>query len=432
MHILSIGLNHTTAPLDLRERLAFNEDSLRALFANPRDDNSDITGMVILSTCNRTELYAVTSQPGFDVLETFLAETSNVPLEQFSPHLYRFAGADTARHLFSVAAGLDSLVLGETQILGQVSKAFDLARELGAAGPLISRLFQAAVHAGKRVHTETAIGRNPASVASLAASIAERAVVDIATAQVTVLGAGEMAGLAVEALRKRGAKRILLINRSVQRLHNLSERWDVGSVLFDRLGDVLADTDILIASTSAASILVSCEMIEIAMQQRPNRPLLLVDIAVPRNIDPETANVPNVFLYDIDHLNTRLEQSLAERQAEIPHAQAILAEEQSKFLEYLNSLTMLPLIAGLRQQAEAIREAELAKTLRHLPGLSETERTHLEALTHALVSKLLYAPTNRLRVEATGPHAPEYAAVTRSLFNLPGGALCPIEEITEQ
>jgi glutamyl-tRNA reductase len=432
MHILSIGLNHTTAPLHLRERLAFNEDSLRALFANPRYENSDIAGMVILSTCNRIELYATTSRPDFAVLETFLAKISNVPLSQFRPHLYHFAGADAVRHLFSVAAGLDSLVLGESQILGQVSKAFDLARELGMAEPALSRLFQAAIHAGKRVHAETAIGRNPASVASLAASIAERAVADIATAQVAILGAGEMAGLAVEALRKRGAKRILLINRSPQRLHNLSERWDAGCAPFDRLGDVLADTDILIASTSAASILVSCEMIETAMRQRPNRPLLLVDIAVPRNIDPEAGSIPNVSLYDIDHLNTRLEQSLVERQAEVPHAEAILAEEESKFLEYLNSLMMLPLIAGLRQQAEAIREAELAKTLRHLPDLSDAERTHLKALTHALVSKLLYAPTNRLRVEATGPHAPEYAAVTRSLFNLPDGAVCPGEEITNK
>ncbi len=420
MNILVIGLNHTTSPLDLREQLALTEDNIRALFANPRrGSDCPVSEALILSTCNRTELYAVSSDAAFDGLENYLAKATHVPAELFHPHLYRLAGADAVCHLLRVAAGLDSLVLGEPQILGQVTRAFNVSRELGMTGPVLSRLSQAAIHSGKRVHTETAIGRNPASVSSLAASLAERAVTDIATAQVTILGAGEMAELAVGALRKRGVKRILLINRTLERVHAVAERWATGVAPFALLEESLGESDVLVASTSAASILISCEMVEKAMQKRPNRPLVLIDIAVPRNIDPQAGQIPNVELYDIDHLNTRLEQSLSERQAEVPHAEAIVAEETSKFLDYLNLRGMLPVIADLHKQAENIREAELAKTLRQMPNLSEAEHAHLEALTHAIVSKLLAAPTQRLRIEAAGPNNQQYAEMARSLFALP-------------
>lgn len=419
MPIFVIGLNHNTAPLNLRERLALNEDSVRALCANPRPGSDcPVSEAIVLSTCNRTELYAVSSDTGFDSLEGYLSDATNVPVALFRLHLYRLAGADAVRHLLRVAAGLDSLVLGEPQILGQVTRAFALARSLGTSGPLLSRLFQAAIHSGKRVHSETAIGRNPASVASLAASIAERTVTDIATAQVAILGAGEMAELTVEALRKRGASRITLINRSRERVHALAERWAAGAAPFEQLEESLGEADILITSTSADSILISRQMIENVMHARPERPLLLIDIAVPRNIDPAAAAVPNVALYDIDHLNTRLEQSLAARLAEVPHAEQIVSEETAKFLEFLNILNMMPVIADLHQQAENIREAELAKTLRHLPNLTDAEREHLEALTRALVSKLLSEPTKRLRIEAASPDSQHYAETARTLFGL--------------
>ena len=419
MPILVIGLNHNTAPLDLRERLALNEDSVRALFANPRcGSDCPVSEAAILSTCNRTELYAVSSEMGFDGLEDFLSDATDVPISDFGTHLYRLSAADAVRHLMRVAAGLDSLVLGEPQILGQVSRAFALAHELGMTGPLLARLFQAASHAGKRIRSETAIGRNPASVSSLSASIVEHAVTEIATAQVAILGAGEMAELAVESLRKRGAQHITIINRSLERVHALAERWATGTVPLALLEESIGKSDVLVTSTSAASILISREMIEQVMSQRPDRPLLLIDIAVPRNIDPAAAGVPNVLLYDIDHLNTRLEQSLAERLAEVPQAEAIVAEEECKFLDYLNLLNIMPVIADLHQQAESIRETELAKTLRHLPNLTDAEREHIEALTRALVSKLLAEPTKRLRQEATSPRGQEYAKVARALFGL--------------
>jgi len=426
MQILCLGLNHKTAPLNQRERLVFSEGALRAALARLGcgEGIGSVAEMVILSTCNRIEIYAASSQPAFSELEAFLSETRNVPADELRPHLYRHKGSDAIHHLLKVAAGLDSLVLGESQILGQVTRALELARGVGAAGPLLSRLFQAAIHAGKRARTETAISRNPASVSSLAASVAEKAVGNLKTANVVMLGAGEMAELTVEALRKRGVERIQVINRTLERARGLAQRWGAESATFESLEKSLADADILIASTGAPHTLVSAEMVRTAMAER-QRALVLIDIAVPRDIEAACGDVPGVRLYDIDSLNATLETSLAERAAEVPHVEAILAEEKAKLMDFLSSLDMLPLITDMRQQAEIIRRAELNKTLRHLPDLTEAERARVEALTQALVKKLLDSPTNRLRAEATCPHAPEYATVARTLFGLKSGSgLC--------
>jgi glutamyl-tRNA reductase len=420
MYIICLGLNHTTAPLDLREKLTLDDEVVRIALARIACGHlsTTITELIFISTCNRIELYAVSNQLAFAELETFLAEVSDVPTEQFTPHSYCLSGMDVVRHLFEVAAGLDSLVIGEPQILGQVTHALELARGQDTAGPLLNRLFQAAIHAGKRTRTETAISRNAASVSSLAASLSERVVHKISDAQIVILGAGEMAELAVESLRKRGAQKILVVNRTLERAHALAQRWDAESATFEHLHSALVSADILIASTGAPHTLISPEMVQETMRHRAERPLVLIDIAVPRDIDPAAANIPHVKLYDMDSLNTRLEHSLAERMAEIPLVKNILAEELGLFEDYLKSLDILPLIADMRQNAETIRQSEFEKTLRHLPDLTEAEREHIEAMTQALVKKLLHAPTQRLRVEASSPRASEYAAVARTLFNL--------------
>jgi glutamyl-tRNA reductase len=421
MYIYSIGLNHAT-PVALREKLAFSEEQVRAalsrLSCGHVNVTSDIAELVIVSTCNRTELYAVSTIPVFEELETFLAEAKGVSRLELHVHLYRYSALDAVRHLFNVAAGLDSLVIGEPQILGQITRSLELARGQNAAGPLLNRLFQAAIHAGKRARTETAISRNPASVSSLAASVAEKAVGNIKTASVVILGAGEMAELTVEALRKRGVEKIRVINRTLERAQVLAERWGAESATFESLEKSLAETDILISSTGAPHTLISAEMVYAANRKRP---LVLIDIAVPRDIDPACANLPGVSLFDMDGLNTQLEQSLAEREAQVPQVRAILAEELAEFAAYLKSLDVLPLIAGMRQQAESIRQAELEKTLRRLPDLTDSERERIDALTQALVKKLLENPTRRLRSESALPHAPEYAAVARTLFGLDDG-----------
>jgi glutamyl-tRNA reductase len=420
MYILCLGLNHNTAPLNLREKLALDENVVRIALARLACGHvsSSIMELAILSTCNRIELYATSSQNAFADLEMFLSDVTGVPVDAFIFHTYRFQNMEAARHLFEVAAGLDSLVVGEPQILGQVTRALELARGQNTAGPVLNRIFQAAIHAGKRTRTETAISRNPASVSSLAASLSERAVQNISETQVVILGAGEMAELAVEALRKRGAQKILVVNRTLERAQDLVRRWGAQATTFENILPALESADILISSTGAPHTLISAQMVNEIMKNRMERPLVLIDIAVPRDIDQDVAHHPKVTLYDIDDLNTKLEHSLAERMAEVPQVKNILEEELSVFDEYWRSLDMLPLIADIRQNAESIRQTELEKTLRRLPDLTEAERNHIEAMTQALVKKLLHAPTNRLRAEAATPRASEFAAIARTLFNL--------------
>lgn len=420
MRLFSIGLSHTTASIDLRERLAFDEDQIRASLSRLTcgGQPGPISELVILSTCNRVEMYAVSNQEIFPELETFLSSARDVPRGELTSHLYRYRDMDVVRHLFEVSAGLDSLVIGEPQILGQVTRALELARGQAAAGSILNRLFQAAIHAGKRARTETTISRNPTSVSSLAASVAGRTVGHIQTASVVVLGAGEMAELTVEALRKRGVDRLCVVNRTLERARELADKWGAESTTFEFLQDALGKADILISSTGAPHTLVTVGMVRQAMQVRPQRPLVLIDIAVPRDIDPDAAAVPQVKLFDMDTLNAQLEDSLVGRMNETPHVREILAEETLAFEVFLNSLRILPIISDIHQYAESIRAAELQKTLRRLPNLTDVERERIDALTQALVRKLFDEPTRRLRSESTFSHAPEYATVVRTLFGL--------------
>ena len=436
MHIISLGLNHTSAPVHLRERFAFNEEQIRAslarLFCSQLE--TSLAELIIISTCNRIEIYAASNQLAYAELEAFLSDARSVPVEELHPYLYRFKDVEAARHLFDVAAGLDSLVIGEPQILGQITRALELARGQNAAGPTLNRLFQAAIHAGKRARTETAISRNPASVSSLAASVAEKTLGYIKQASVVVLGAGEMAELTVEALRKRGVEKIRVVNRTQERAHALADRWGAEAATFESLSESLCQADILISSTGAPHLVLSGQMVADVMRTRPERSLVLIDIAVPRDIDPDAANIPHVRLFDIDGLNAQLEDSRARRMEEVPHVRQILEQELTEFEDYLKSLEMLPIIADIRQQAEAIRLTELEKTLRRMPDLTDAQRERIEALTHSLVKKILDRPTRRLRAESSCPHAPAFATVARTLFELKhdaatcgfSGESCPI------
>jgi glutamyl-tRNA reductase len=420
MHILSIGLNHTTAPVHLRERFAFDEDQIRASLARLSCGHliSSLSELVILSTCNRIEIYAASTTLAYGELEAFLSDVRGVPVDEFRSHVYRLHDLDAVRHLFDVSAGLDSLVIGEPQILGQVTRALELARGQNTTGPVLNRLFPAAIHAGKRARTETAIGRNPASISSLAASVAEKALGHIKTASVAVLGAGEMAELTVEALRKRGVEKIRVVNRTLERACEVAQRWGAESATFEFIQEAIGEADIVISSTAAPHIIVTSAMIQRAMQARAYRPLVLIDIAVPRDIDPDAANILHVKLFDIDCLNAQLEDSLASRMNEVPRVKEILVEETRAFEQFLKSLEVIPIIADIRAQAEIIRAAELEKTLRRLPGLTDAERERIDALTQSLVNKLLDHPTRRLRTESACPHAPAYADMARRLFGI--------------
>lgn len=423
MHIHCLGINHATASISIREQLVFDTERIikisnqQACGSHP----NPFSELVILSTCNRIELYAVSGCQEPDDLVSFLVDEHDVSEDQIWSHIYHYKDEQAVRHLLNVASGLDSLVLGEPQILGQVSEALELARQTGTCGPILSRLFQRAIHAGKRARTETLIARNPVSISSLAASMAEASIHDLSRAQIVILGAGEMAELAVEALRKRGAMKVLVLNRTLERAEMLAKRWQAEASTFEHLSQAIATADILISSTGAPhTILHPGKLMEIRGKV-PTRPLVMIDIAVPRDIDPGCGDLPGVRLYDMDSLQDHLSHSLSEREAEVPKVEALLDEETGKFLEFLRTLDILPLIKEVRQHAEGIRQAELDKTLRHLPGLSEDEKNCIEAMTSAMVKKLLETPTHRLRAEANTPAASDYASLVRSLFGLSTG-----------
>jgi glutamyl-tRNA reductase len=419
MHILCLGLNHTTTPISLREQLSMNEEGIRAALSRLAcgHDSTPLRELLLVSTCNRIELYAASKDLAFASLEAFLSETRGLPAGQFKPYCYRLNDTTAAQHLFEVAAGLDSLVIGEPQILGQVTRALELARGQNTAGPVLNRLFQAAIHAGKRARAETSISRNPASVSSLAAAAADEALADLQAAKVLVLGAGEMAELTVESLRKRGVQSLCVVNRTLERASGLAERWGAEATTFEFLEERMRWADILVSSTGAPHLMVSADMVARAMDERAERPMLLIDIALPRDIDPEAANLRGVRLIDLDGLNARLEVSLSERMGEVPQVRNILEEELAGFEAYLRSLDVLPLIASLRRKAESIRQAEVEKTLRHLPDLSDSEIERIDAMTQALVKKLLETPTHRLR-ESGCERGPEVASAARTLFGL--------------
>lgn len=440
MHIYCLGINHASAPLSLLEQLTLGEPGTRSALARVSHSNRPVAfgELVILSTCNRIELYAASAHAVFRELEVFLSEVSGIRAADFRAHVYQVEDLDAVRHLYEVASGLDSLVVGEPQILGQVTRALELAREQNVAGPILNQLFQSAIHTGKRVRTETEIGRNPMSVSSLAASLAARIVQPLADAQVLVLGAGEMAELAVGALRKRGVAHITVVNRTLEHARSLADRWQAHAATYEHLDRLLESADIVVSSTGAPHFVVYVPMVERAMQRRPGQPLIIIDIAVPRDVDPDVASIPHVQVHDMESLNGQVEQSRILRLGEVPRVKEILEEELSRFAQYLESLAMRPLIAGMHQKAEAVRQAELEKTFRHLPDLTDAERARIDLMTRALMKKFLETPTQRLQAEAVCPHAPAYAAVARTLFGLqPEGVhcgfsdeLCPIASVS--
>lgn len=442
MHILCIGINHTTAPLELREKLAFSEEKTRYCIARFVDDNDgkprNISEMVIISTCNRIELYAVSPQAEFSELESFLATLHGMLVEDFESHLYRYCNEQAVNHLYRVTTGLDSLVLGEPQILGQVTRSLEMALNAGTCGAVLSRLFRTAIHAGKRARSETSINRYPASVSSLAASLAAREVKNLQDAKVLVVGAGEMAELAVEALRKRGVIQIAVVNRTLERAQLLASRWQAQAFTFKHIEALFQQSDIVISSTSAPHAIIKTPQMAEIMRGRAHRVLVMIDIAVPRNIDPEVSQIPGIKLFDLDSLDCQVHHLHTERAAEVPQVEAILREEIILFMEYWQTLDMLPIISEIRRQAEAIRMVELERTLRRLPELTEVERARIDAMTRSLVKKLMHTPTQRLRTEANCPHASQYMTVARTLFDLTdevevcafSGQKCPIPHTT--
>jgi glutamyl-tRNA reductase len=424
VHVLLVGVNHTTAPVALRERLAISGTALTDALARFGGSNGHGPTLmpegVILSTCNRLEIYALTEDlhRGRQVLIQFLSENRKVAVEEFVNSLYIKSDAEAVAHLTQVACGLDSMIVGEPQILGQVTDAFRMALSRYATGPVLNTLFRRAIQAGKRARSETAISQCATSVPSAAATLAEQEMEHLDGRVVLVMGAGEMGQIAARTLMERGASGIIVANRTYDRGLMLARELNGEAMTFDRQAEALARADIVVTATDAPHVIVTPEKVSKAMAQRPERPMLIIDIAVPRDTDPAVTKIPGIRLFDIDNLRDVVNDNLAARQREIPRVEAIAAEETAAFITWFHALDVIPTIADLRQRVEAVKEQELDKALRHLGDLGDREREVVCALAHGLVNKLLHEPTVRLKQHAAQGDCYLYTDVVRELFGL--------------
>ena len=413
MRLALVGVSHRQAPVELRERVAVGPDAAAALAGSLADGCE----AVVLSTCNRTELYLAAADHSEPLerraTESLLALAPD-NAEALAPLLYRLGDDSAALHLFRVAAGLDSLVPGEGEILGQVRDAFDG----GSTGPLLDRLFRQALHAGRRARVETAIGENPSSVPAAAAALAQQVFGDLSGHTVLLIGAGKMSELTARNLRSRGGTIGAVANRTAEHGIDLAEQVGSKAVSLAEVPALLATADVVIASTSAPGFVIEMAAAEAALRGRRGRPILFVDLAVPRDVDPTLSTIDGCFVYDIDDLQAVVETSLAGRRAEAVHAEHLVAVEAERFREWQASLAVVPAIASLRARAEEIRAGELARAEGRLARLPESERKLVEAMTSQIVAKLLHLPTVRMKEAAAGTDGVIYADVVRHLFGL--------------
>jgi len=415
MRLVLLGINHKTAPIEVRERFAFAPAELPAALRALKEEYGN---GAILSTCNRTELYVVRHgrHPGRSELLRFLGRLKGEDAEQRKNRFYFATHQRAVDHLFRVTAGLESMVLGETEILGQVRTAYAASASAGASGPILDRLFHAAIHVGRRARSETAIGRYSVSVSSTAVGLARKILGDLRGSTVLVVSAGEAGKLTARNLKETGVARLLVTSRTQERAAELASDLGGQALPFDQLDRALAESDIVISSTGAPTFLIDQPLLEAAVRRRNGRPLLLIDIAVPRDVDPSVRQFENVHLYDIDDLQAVAGANMREREKEVGKVEALVEEEVSRFVEWYRALEVIPTIAALRQHAERVRRLELDKTLARLPDLSPDEKARVEAMTRAIVKKMLHQPITRLKSE--GSDGELYVAALRDLFDL--------------
>ena len=409
MKLTLAGVSHHRAPIELRERVALDLDACRALAQRLAQRLDGEAG--VLSTCNRTELYLVREEHADDEAVAALTQLAGERADDLAAALYRLRDEAAALHLFRVAAGLDSLVPGEGEILGQVRGAF----EAGAAGPFLDRLFRQALHTGKRVRMETAIGESPASVPSAAAALAQQVFGDLAGHRVLLLGAGKISESAARNLRSRGAEIAVVANRTLAHGEDLARKLGARALALDAVATELERADVVVSATSASELVLSRESVAAALRARKGRPLLLLDLAVPRDLDPAINELDGCFLYDVDDLEAVVTETLSGRRGEAARAEQLVAGEADRFREWQASLDIVPTIASLRALAEEIRDRELLKAGGRL---SERERKHIESVTSQIVAKLLHLPTIRLKEAAAAADGVVYADVVKHLFGL--------------
>jgi glutamyl-tRNA reductase len=416
--VVVVGLSQRTVPAGVLERMAVADEALSKALQRLREDG-ELAEAVVVSTCLRTEVYAVVERFHLAIarIRDWFAELGGVSAEAASDWLYAYYDEAAAAHLFEVAAGLDSIVLGETEVLGQVRRAWERARAEGACGPVLAALFRHAVTAGKRVRAETALGRGRASFADAAVALASRHVGELAGRRALVVGTGQMGSGLAAALAAAEAD-VVVASRSEERAEEVARTVGGRATDVDGLASLLGEVDVVFASSGVATTVLDAPDVEAALAHRRGRPLLIVDVAVPRDVDPDVAALPGVTVLDLEDLRSFASAARAGEHGELERARAILVEELDRYRTDAAGRSAAPLVAALRQRAEAIRTAELARRRAELERLDDEARATVEALTKAIVAKLLHAPTVRLKAEAGSPRAERLAEALRTLFEL--------------
>jgi glutamyl-tRNA reductase len=419
MKLLITGVSHKTAPVEVRECLAFREETLPAALADLRA-RAGVTEAVILSTCNRVEITLTTDDVTDPqaVVEGFLSDQKSVSAGSIAPHLYRHEGRDAIHHLFRVAASLDSMVVGEPQILGQLKTAYAAAKGCGAVCGWLDGLLTRAFSVAKRVRSETGIGQMAVSVSYAAVELARKIFGSLNNRTVMIVGAGKMSELAARHLRRSGATHVFVTNRTHERAVEMAELFQGTPVEYARFTSMLPEVDILIASSGAPHYILYKDEMQRVIAARRNKPVFLIDIAVPRNIEPAVNDVDNVFLYDIDDLQEVVNSNLRERAKEADHAESMVAEEVDRMMARLKVAEVTPTIVGLQEQLELIRVGELEKARRRFGPLTPQQEEALEALTRAIINKVAHGPISELRSHAGKPEGVHVIAAIRKAFHL--------------
>lgn len=419
MNIVVVGLSHKTANVEIREKLAFSptqmEKPLQTLLAL-----DGITEGVIVSTCNRVEIYVTTRDiaGGIARVKRFLADYHNFPIDTLEQHVYALHGEDAIRHVFRVASSLDSMVVGEPQILGQIKTSYGYAAEYRSSGIILNRFLHKAFSVAKRVRTETKIASSAVSVAFAAVELAKKIFNDLSDKTVMLIGAGEMCELAAKHFLNSGVRGLMVTNRTFERAEKLADEFDGKAVRFDELFEQLHKADIILSSTGAPHTIIGAGDLEEVMRRRRQKPMFFIDIAIPRDIDPGVNEVENVYLFTVDDLQEVVASNLQQRKEEASKAEAIVSEEIGQFFKWLSSLEVTPTIVALRNKFDEIRRAELEKTLANWKDIPPDGQKKLEALTNAIMNKLLHPPTALIKQSGQGGRTDLYVDAVRALYGL--------------
>lgn len=429
MHTIVVGLNYKTAPVEVREKFSITEEALAEAMRALQNEKS-ILENVIISTCNRTEVYAVVDQlhTGRHYIKHFLANWFHMPVDEFENHLYIREDEQSIQHLFKVTSGIDSMVLGETQILGQVKNSFLEAQEIGTTGTMFNRLFKQSVTFAKKAHGETAIGENAVSVSYAAVELAKKIFNTLDKTHVAILGAGKMGELAMENLYGSGVGKVTVVNRTMEKAETLADKFQGTAKSMQELQCTLLEADILITSTGATDYVIDYELMQYVEKMRKGKPLFMVDIAVPRDIDPKINELQSVFLYDIDDLQGIVEANLAERERAANEITQMIDTEIHDFKDWMGTLGVVPVISALRQKAATIQAETMQSIENKMPNLTDRERKILSKHTKSIVNQLLKEPILQAKELAGSPNAAKQLELFQRIFGIEEDTQAQIEQ----